>query len=273
MRASGNRFLCDRWGSGVTSEAGFNPVSQYPYQPPQPPTSYGYGYYPQDPLEALLKPARRASVLMFIIGGLLLPCGALLPIASSKVDPSQLPPQQAAQYQQMEQQLTNIGWSLTQFYAVVGACMSIPGVVLLILGAVVRRGGMGGVVTSILFCGLIGLGVGLMFLTLLAQGGVVEAGIALIVLVGLIAALVFLFQAAGRASQVSAYRGAGMVGAYPQPYPQGYGQPQQGPIYPSQQPQTWQQPGVGPWGQGQAGWGQANPPVPPPPPPPLDREG
>lgn len=246
-------------------------MSQYPYQPPSN-TPYGYGYYPQDPLAALLAPAKRASIIMFIIGGLMLPCGLLVPVAMQKADRSQMLPQQAAKVQQMEQQLTAVGWSLAQFYRVMGACVCVPGVILVVLGAVVRRGGMGSVVASIIFCGLMGLGMGLMMLAMLAEGGLIEAGLMFLAVAGLIAAEVFLFQAAGRAAQVSAYRSGMAAGAYPG-YPGGY--PQQ-PQYPSQQPQSWQQPGVGPWGspQQQAGWGQ-NPPMapPPPPPPPSDREG
>jgi hypothetical protein len=254
-------------------EAGFKSVSQYPYQPPSP-TPYGYGYYGQDPLGALLAPARRASLIMFIVGGLMLPCGVLMPYAAKHApDPSQMTPQQAAQVQQAEQQLSAMGWSMSKAYAVMGtACVSVPGLILVVLGVVVRRGGIGGVVTSIIFCGLLTLFFGLMTLTALAQGGVVAGVPLLLISAALIGAEVFLFQAAGRAGQVAAYQGMASAAGYAAGYSGGYGQPG----YPSQQPQNWQQPGVGPWGQQQAGqWGQPQQSQGGwgPPPPPGDREG
>ena len=54
-------------------------MSNYPspYQPPNPYGQGGYppGYAPQDPYTEALKPARRAGILMFILGGLFLICG------------------------------------------------------------------------------------------------------------------------------------------------------------------------------------------------------
>jgi hypothetical protein len=261
-------------------------VSQYPYQPPQQQLPYGYGYYGQDPVAALLAPAKRASIVMFILAGLMLPCGGLLALAGAAADFSQLPPQQAAQIQAAEQQLSSVGWSLKQMFVAMGMFMLVPGLIFLGLAVAVRRGGMGSVVTSIIFCGLVGLLTGLGVVANLAQGNGCGAAMFLIGLLGLIMAEVFLFQAAGRAGQIAAYRGGGM-GAYGQTYPQpgygqgpqAYGQQQAPPQYPSQQPQTWGQPGAGQWGQPQQqAWGQQQqqfppPPAPPPPPPPAsDRQ-
>jgi hypothetical protein len=218
-------------------------------------------------LGALLAPAKRASVIMFIVGGLMLPCGALFGLLGA-VDFSQLPAQQAAQIQAMEQQLTAAGMTLKQLFITMGLFTAIPGVLLIVLGVMVRGGGMGSVVTSLIFCGLLGLLAALGLVSNLAQGNACGGALFLGVLASLIAAVVFLFQAAGRSAQVSAYRAGGGM------YSQAYGQPgyPQQPQYPSQQPQVWQQPGAGGWGQPPAqGWGQVPPPPPPPPPP--DRQG
>ena len=242
---------------------------------------YGYGYYGQDPVAALLAPAKRASIVMFVLAGLMLPCGGLMALAGAAADFSQLPPDQVAQIQAVEQQLSSVGWSLKQMFVALGVFMLIPGLIFLGLAVAVRRGGMGSVVTSIIFCGLVGLLAGMGVVANLAQGNGCGAVMFLVALIGLIMAEVFLFQAAGRAGQIAAYRGGGMA-AYGQPYsqqgygpgPQVYGQQQQ---YPSQQPQTWGQPGGGQWGPPQQGWGQQQqqfppPPPPPPPPPSPDRQ-
>lgn len=216
-----------------------------------------------------MAPARRASVIMFIVGGLMLPCGVIFGVMGGAVDFAKLPPPQAAQFQQIEQQLAASGMTLKQILTLAGAMVAVPGLVLLVLGALVRRGGMGSVVTSIIFCGLVGLVSGLMLVASLAQANGCGAAMWLVMLVAMVSAEVFLFQAAGRAGQLAAYRGGMMPGGYGAGGYPGYPQQQQ------QYTQGWQQQ-PGQWGQPpqqqQPGWG-APPPPPPPPPPPGDREG
>jgi hypothetical protein len=238
--------------------------------------SYGYGYYPQDPVAALLAPARRASVMMFILAAPLVLCGAFMGLIAAVVknaDPAQLSAEQSAQLQAIEQKLAPMGVTLAGALTAFTVITLVIGVLLIVLGVAVRRGGMGSVVGSIIVCCLLGLFAGLSVFGGIAEAakGQVEGFIGMcfwgVALVLLVVALVSLFQAARNAGQVAAYRGGMGMGGYPQGYPpQGYGQAPAGPIYPSQQPQTWQQPGVGPWGQ-------PNPPMPPPPPPPSDRQG
>jgi hypothetical protein len=243
-------------------------VSQYPYSPPP---NVPYGYPQQDPLRHLLGPAKRASVCLFVLGGLMVPCGLLMGFSAmffAKADFSQLPPESAAMFHQMEQQFASIGVSAVSFLSASAVVSLILGVVLVILGAVVRRGGLGSIVTSIIICCLFGLVAGLMAIggiSGISQGrdqampGTCISGVLLALL---IFALVSLFQAARNSGQLNAYRmGYQAQMQQYQQNPQMYGSQQ-----PSQQPQSWQHPA----GPGQQ-WGQpAWPPQPPaqqPPPP------
>ena len=234
-------------------------MSQYPYPPQQPPPSqvpYGYGYYPNDPLNTLLAPAKRASVFMFVMCGFMIPCGLLFSLFAGilkGMDRSQLPPDQQATFAQLEQQFAALGVSLSGFLMAAGVVMLILGILVRVLGVFVRRGGLGAAIASIIVCCVLVLIAGLS-----VAGGFVEAGqgqsqgfmgICLwgALLVMLICTLVFLFQAARNSGKVNAYRMAGYA-AMQQQYAAGAGQ-QYGGAHPSQQPQAWQQPGVGPWGQ------------------------
>jgi hypothetical protein len=240
-------------------------VSQYPYpQQPPPHVPYGYGYYPNDPLNTLLAPAKRASVFMFVMCGFMIPCGLLFSLFAGilkGMDRSQLPPDQQATFSQLEQQFSGLGVTLSGVLMAAGIVMLIFGILLLVLGVFVRRGGLGAAVASIILCCLLVLIAGLS-----VAGGFMEAsqgqsqgfaGICLwgVLLVMLICTLVFLFQAARNSGKVSAFRMAGYA-AMQQQYAAGAGQ-QYG-AHPSQQPQAWQQPGVGPWGQ--PAWPPQQPP-------------
>jgi hypothetical protein len=233
-------------------------VSQYPYPPQQPPppqVPYGYGYYPNDPLNTLLAPAKRASVFMFIMCGFMIPCGLLVSLLAGilkGVDRSQLPIDQQAAMAQAEQQFSGLGLSMPAILMVLGITSLIFGILLLVLAVFVRRGGIGAAVASIIFCCLLVLVAGLS-----VAGGVIEAsqgeskalaGSCLwgVFLIMLICTVVFLFQAARNSGKVNAFRMAGYA-AMQQQYAAGAGQ-QYG-AHPSQQPQAWQQPGVGQWGQ------------------------
>lgn len=226
-------------------------MSQYPYQPP-PNSPYGLGYYPRDPVAVLLAPAKRASIFMFLVSGLIFLCSVSL-IAQS--DGSNVPPAQAAQFQKMEQQLAAMDMSVAGVLKVMTVIVTIIGVLFIFMGVMVRRGGMGSAITSIILCCLLALATGLMMLGVVVQGGTLEACIPGISFILTILALVFLFQAARNSGQLNAYRAAAYAAM--SQYPPGGMQPG---MYPSQQPQAWQQPPPGQWGQ--PTW----PPQPPQPP-------
>jgi hypothetical protein len=242
-------------------------VSQYPYSPPP---NAPYGYPPQDPVASLLAPAKRASICMFLMAGLMLPCGALMTLLSAMlgtIDLSKLPPENAAQLRELEQQLASSGISITGLLLSISVTILVVGIVMLVLGILVRKGGLGSAVSGIIVCCLLGL---LAVFSVLgsamasAQGkGEALMGTCMwgVLLVLLVYTLISLFQAARNSGQVAAYRnGYGMQGqAFPPMYPPGA---------PSQQPQTWQQPPPGQWGQ--PAWPPQQPPKPPqnwPPPP------
>jgi hypothetical protein len=205
---------------------------------------------------------------MFLLAGLMIPCSTLTGLVAAflnRTDRSQLPAEAAAQFQKLEEQWTAAGLTPSVIFGFSLAVL-IVGIVLLVLGIVVRRGGLASAVTAIVICCL---------LTVLALlnvfGGVVvmsqgnsEGGLAACIWGVLLALLIFtliaLFQAARNSGQISAYR-AGYQAQF-NPYPQNYP--------PSQQPQNWQTP---PQQWNQPAWPPtAQPPKPPqqnwPPPPP-----
>jgi hypothetical protein len=240
-------------------------VSQYPYpQQPPPHVPYGYGYYPNDPLNTLLAPAKRAGVFMFVLCGFMIPCGLLSGLAGALIngiDRSQIQGEQQAALAQMEQQFAAMGISVSAVLMALGIVLLVLGIVLLVLGVFVRRGGLGSAIASIIIYCLMTLYAILsviMGITQISSGGgqiLAATCIWAVVLVMLICTLVFLFQAARNSGKVNAYRMAGYA-AMQQQYAAGAGQ-QYG-AHPSQQPQAWQQPGVGPWGQ--PAWPPQQPP-------------
>lgn len=194
----------------------------------------------------LSAPAKRASIFMFIISGLMFLCSVGI-LAES--DPSNVPPAQAAQVQQAEQQLATMGMSfavMLKIFTGIGVAM---GLLFILLGVFVRGGGMVSVIFSIILCCIMVLGFGLFGLAAMAQGAAAGACIPGISSILVICALVFLFQAAGNAGRLAAYRSAYAMASYQA------GSIQPG-LNPSQQPQVWQQPGQ---------WNQPNWPPPPPP--------
>jgi hypothetical protein len=140
-------------------------LSQYPpppYSPYNPPPqqqqqpNLGFDYYQpgvaaaQDPLA----PARRASVLMFIIGGLVLLCGGCLALSGQLVSVAQFPPEQAQVIQQFESQYkTSFQSAMIAF----GVILLVLGLAYVLLGVFVRRGGMGSAVTSIVLTSLVSI--------------------------------------------------------------------------------------------------------------------
>ncbi len=122
------------------------PYSQPAY--PQPPIDF-MQYVPASQPE-LLAPAKRASILQAIVGGLLLFCGVCIGtmpwvvnmnfeeiVAASGMKIPDLPPDMTLE------QVMRIAYTL------VGGCGSIFGILLLVLSFYVRRGGSGPVIASI----------------------------------------------------------------------------------------------------------------------------
>jgi hypothetical protein len=186
---------------------------------------------------------------------------------------AQLPPESLAQLQEVEAQLAPSGITLTGLLRFFAIAVLVFGVLFLVTGVLVRRGGLGSIITSIILCCVVGLVAGASVIVGISgvARGQAQSLLPSCVWGGVLALLIFcvvsLIQAARNAGRLSTY-------AYPNPMQQAYGQ-QPSPYYPSQQPQAWQQPGAGPWQP--PGWppqqqqSQQPPPQqqnwPPPPPP------
>ena len=124
-----------------------------PYQPPSSTPYSGYGYgQPYPPGPNPLAPAKRASIVMFILGGLLLTCGGCFGVFAV-IPWEQMPPEsQAALLDAVER--TGTGLTAQQFFGTLSAVVGIPGLLYILLGFLVRGGG---VVTSVLGIVLAGL--------------------------------------------------------------------------------------------------------------------
>lgn len=222
-------------------------MSQYPnpYQQPYQPPVYGPGYYAYDPFEPLLRPAKRASILMFIIGGLLLLCG-LCSGGMSAIDFRTLPgssPDQLAELDRLEQQL---GIPLRTLFIVSALLTGVPGLLFLILGYFVRGGGMGAVISSLVLTVIVAL---LQLLNLVFTGvqmahdrsAATGACVAVIPLALLVLLSVWLIQAVRNAPKIADLRRGGQ-GQYmhsmhqAQMYQQGGYYPQQPPPPPQSPP-------------------------------------
>ncbi len=208
-------------------------MSYSPYQQP--------GYYPPaDPAEELLRPARRASVLMFVITGLMLLCGICVgAMASVPWDRIDLPAETRAELARMEQE---VQVPLATVFAVLAGILIVPSVLLGILAFFVRKGGSGVIITSIIVTGLLLLLAGLNLITSL-QGGVLATVPQLVFLALLVLLFVWLIQALKNAGQIRDLR----LGQQFQQWQAMQNQQQYGGYY-GQYP------------------GQAPPPPPPPPP-------
>lgn len=236
-------------------------MSQYPppYQPPQPGYATPPGYPPMSP--SVLGPARRAGILMFVLGGLSVLGGLCCGISGSMIE--QIIAQQPAMAQDLPPEATpevlRIG------LLVVAAVSVVYGIGLVVLGLFVRKNSKAAIITSIVVAGLTLLYLAFTFIKA-AVGGVQQGpeavtGICMAFIpFGLYGLLLFWLIQAIR--NVSAARAAGQ---YPPEY---LAYLQQHYAY---QQQVWQQ-------QQQQQGGQVPPPPPPaaapsPPPPPTPGPG
>jgi hypothetical protein len=187
-------------------------VSQYsPYTPPDP---AAWGYVPGDPVLELLRPARRASWLMFVLGGILLALGACCVGVGALAPWDQLPPESLAQMQQMESQA---GVSVSALMIVMGVLSGLPGLVLLVLGFFVRSGGLGSLITALVVTALMLLVLLAMLLNAIVHAasggaGVVDAaagiGFVLLILAAFGLLLAWLIQAIRQSGKIAAARQA-----------------------------------------------------------------
>ena len=288
-------------------------MSQYPqypqYPPPYSPTPPGYGGYAQPSPDQLLAPARRAGILMIVLGVLFVLAGLCLAFVSRMLDHPDFTSQPG--YLEMKQQMDQIeaqaGTSVQTVMLIMGAIPLALGALLGGLGFAVRGGGLVPVVLSIALTGLLLLLVGLIVLGGLLQGAVGNPAQLLGVLcfygspfLMLVLLMVWLVQAARASSQIAAARQQyqAQVWQYQQQqqnylqnagqpqHQQGYGAPPAGMGYhyppaqpPAGQPPVGQLP-VEPLMQQpgpQSSPQQAPPPAPPGgyyvvPPPPADRK-
>lgn len=145
-----------------------------PYSPPQAP-QYPYGYDPYAAYSQMgdaLAPARRASIMLFIVGGLLTLLGACNGISSVMLDAQQL----AASNQQFMAPGQPSPFSpegLRMFAIVCGALTFLCGIVLVGLGVPVRRGNRPAVIGALIISSLLTLLVG-GFMLLALLGGIVQ---------------------------------------------------------------------------------------------------
>ena len=280
-------------------------MSQYPqYPPPYSPTPPGYGgYAPQSP-DQLLAPARRAGVLMIVLGVLFVFCGLCLAASSWMMGQPQFAssPEFAEARKQFDLVEQQTGVRVEQMLIIVGAVPLVLGALYGALGFVVRGGGFASAVLGIVLSAMLLLFFGLGMLTTAVQaaanpaaiGGVCVYAVPFLLLVLL---MVWLVQAARAASQIVAARQQyqAQVWQYQQhqqnylqnpgqQQQQGYGAPPAGMgyHYPPNQPPAGQPPVQQPAQQAaqqppQPGPQSSLPPAPPGgyyvvPPPPADRK-
>src|SRR3954471_16123973 len=118
-------------------------MTQSPYTPPGSPQPIHYGtYYPGPPQDALA-PARRAAMMTYIIGGLVIAMGACC-VGFSALLPQMLQqqPQMASEMNQIPGFTPELGQKLLLGLGIAAALL---GVGMLILGRFVRAGGTGAI--------------------------------------------------------------------------------------------------------------------------------
>lgn len=135
-----------------------------PYQPPDP-SQYAI-HYGQDPRAQMLIPARRAALLMFVLGGIGLAMGACMGFVSA-LPFDQLQPEQQRQLAEIERVY---GVSLRILLIVSALVAAIPSLLMILLAFFVRRGSKLAIYASM---GLVAL---MLVLTLLQLVGIFGGG-------------------------------------------------------------------------------------------------
>jgi hypothetical protein len=128
-------------------------MSQYPPSPYTTPNAYpaNYGF---DPMGAYLAPGRRASLMMFIMGGLGFACGICMGLVGAFAPVATLLQQGGMDLAQFG----DVGMPPEQFlkimYIVGGGMALLASLILIVLGFFVRRGSMVATIIAIIICGL-----------------------------------------------------------------------------------------------------------------------
>ncbi len=184
-------------------------MSQYPspYNPPPTPPEYGYDFNYYQPQRDVLAPARRASTLLFVLGGLIV-LPSLCCAGMGMALPAMMADQPAAFGDLTASHMTP--QFLQRALVIAGGIGVFAGVAMIVLGRFVRRGGMGAAVTAIVLAALVVLylllnGVGLLVMSGRVPPAQVVLGVGITViglaLFGLL--IVWLVQAAMAASSVA----------------------------------------------------------------------
>jgi hypothetical protein len=224
-------------------------VSQYPTPYSPPPLGYAQQAY-WDPTRDVLAPARRASVFMFVYGGIFLLCGGCnLLSAGLMTSPGMV--------QRMREMFPEMTLPRPGEVATEAVSTLVAATVMIALGAWVRNGRRGAIIASIAAVAFIVLqrtGLGL-YKLVSGQEPAAVVGFcvcnAAVFLAPLVLLLVWLIQALRNSGQIDGARAyAQQYWQYAQQYQQGYPQPGYGQ-------------GAPPYPQG----GEMIPAPPPPPPP------
>lgn len=128
-------------------------MSQYPppYQQPPYPNQGPFDFY--RPAANPLGPARRASVLMFVLGGLGLMCGAFITFGGLVLTPEMIAQSpNSAQFHEFETQFSGI--SIRAAVIAMGILFLLPSILYAIMGFFVRSGKMASVVLSLVLTGI-----------------------------------------------------------------------------------------------------------------------
>jgi len=177
-------------------------MSQYQppyYQPPYvPPNVVPYYGPPIDPL----RPARRASVLMFIVGPLLLACGVI--VSSMRWVIPNVPPDQFRQLFQQMQSMSHL--SVEEFLSDIfreGVVITVIGLGYIVLAVLVRRGGRVPAILASMMTGLVLLSIagGILFsITMLGSVQGVCQLVMQLAIAAVFGSLMYLLIQAARAS-------------------------------------------------------------------------
>lgn len=222
-------------------------MSQYPspYSPPPVPPNGGYDFNYYQPQQDALAPARRASTMLYVLGGLILLPGFCC-FAMGFALPAMMA-QQPAVFSEVRASGMPAETVQTTLMVAAGAALFV-GVLMIVLGRFVRRGGMGAAVTAsvlvvLVFLYLVVNGLSIVLMSGKLPPAQVVLGLAMTVL-GLVVfgmLIVWLIQAAMAAPRV-----AMMQIQYQQQYWQyqqqqhayqaGYPAPPPPPVAPAQSP-------------------------------------
>ncbi len=184
-------------------------MSQHPspYSPPPVPPGYGYDFNYYQPQQDVLAPARRASTMLYVLGGLILlpsfccfAVGFALPAIMA---------QQPAVFSEVRASGMSPETVQKTLIIAAGAALFV-GVLMIVLGRFVRRGGMGAAVTASVLVALVFLylvlnGLGIIVMSGKLPPAQIILGLAMTVL-GLVVfgiLIVWLVQAAMAASRVA----------------------------------------------------------------------